>query len=149
MKYKKVAQGYVIRCFAGEEFVKQITDFCVEKKIESGWIWGLGAVESVVLGYFDTETKQYVREEFQYPYEVVSLTGNIAVMDGKPILHMHVCLADENSEITGGHLFSAIVSATVEIFIMLLSQRLERRLDFFTGLPLLDLGNDAGHQVEE
>ena len=139
MKSKNVGMGYILRFYSGEELIKELTEFCIREKIESGWVWGLGAVESATLGFFDPESKSYVREEIDSHFEIASLTGNISLMEGKPSIHIHVCLGTEDFEIVGGHLFFAIVSATAELFVMNFAQRIDRKPDTATGLSLLFL----------
>ena len=49
--------------------------------------------------------------------EITSLVGNVSQMDGEVYLHIHVNIADENNNVFGGHLTSAVISATGEIII--------------------------------
>ncbi len=44
--------------------------------------------------------------------EITSLVGNISQMNGEVYLHIHINLANEENKVFGGHLTSAIISAT-------------------------------------
>jgi len=139
MKYISTGQSYVIRCFNGEEIISVLTGLCEQENITSGWIWGLGAVKSVILGYFDMELKSYVREELEEDFEIVQLTGNVAIHKDKLMFHLHICLADGSFNTLGGHLFSAEVGATAELLLTPFSNPLIRTTDTQTGLNLLEL----------
>ncbi|OGL48889.1 MAG: hypothetical protein A2161_00315 [Candidatus Schekmanbacteria bacterium RBG_13_48_7] len=139
MKYKKTEFGYLLKLVQGEEIITELNELCEKEGIYSGWIHGIGAVESVVLGFFDVELKSYIREEIDDYFEIVNLMGNIAVLDGKPVLHMHITIGDHEFGAYGGHLFSALVSVTAEIFVIPFGNRIERKLDASTGLNLLDI----------
>lgn len=51
----------------------------------------------------------------QGPFEVLSLEGNLAPLDGKPTLHLHAMLGTRDGAVIGGHLITANVFTTAEI----------------------------------
>lgn len=139
MKSKKTGNIYFIKIDKGEEIVAVLKKFCLDNKITLGSINGLGAAETVVIGFFDTKNKEYHRKEYKEGYEIVSLSGNISEMNNLPYLHIHVVLADKNYNCFGGHLDSAIVSATFEGIIVSADGKIDRKLDKGIGINLMDL----------
>ena len=60
-------------------------------------------------------------------------------MDREPIAHVHITLSDDKFRAIAGHLWSAVVSGTVEIYIMTFKAAIKRAKDPETGLNLLNL----------
>lgn len=123
----------------GEEFIASLTAFLKEKDITAGSISGLGAVTNVDIAYYDLPTQTYQRKIFADVYELLSATGNAALLDGKYFPHVHVVIGDRNYKTYGGHLFAATVAATVELSIIQMPFRVERAHDAETGLKLCKL----------
>lgn len=118
MEYQLKGGYYFVRIDRGEEIVAGITALCEKEGISAGLITGIGAVNHVQMGLFRTAEKRYISKEFTGDFEIVSLTGNITQMDGKPYLHLHIAVADESLAVKGGHLNKAVVSATGELVIV-------------------------------
>jgi len=99
----------------------------------AGVLSGIGMLRDVVLGYWDGT--RYVEQPIAEPVELLSLQGNLGVYDGKPVLHAHVIVGHEDLSTQGGHLLSATVHNTAELFMALLPDvALERRMEP-SGLP--------------
>lgn len=144
MYYQKFDNVYVIRIERGEEIVASLLTFCREQGITLGTIQGIGAVDNAVIGLFDPQEKQYYSKTLTKDHEITGLNGNITSMNGAPYLHLHVNLGDAKHIVHGGHLNSAIVSATVEIFLTTCQGKVDRFQDEETGLNLLDLPHKIG-----
>ena len=71
--------------------------------------------------------------------ELVSLTGNLAMLKGEPSAHCHAVISDREMRTFGGHLFSAVTSITVEIFLQVYEGEIERRHDPNTGANPISL----------
>lgn len=140
MNYREFGNYYLIRLHRGEEVVSTLTDFVRTHSIQAGSVSGIGAVSDPSLGFFDPGTREYHQEEFSGGYEVVNLAGNISVLDGQEMLHIHATVADDNHQTRGGHLFKATVSVTLEVVIIKFVGRVDRTMDGDIGLNLLDLG---------
>ena len=93
----------------------QLKKFCIELGIESGKVNGIGVVRNAVISYFELASMEYLHREFMGNMEMTSLMGNISFMEGEPFLHLHVTLADENFQLSGGHLTSAEIGVTGEL----------------------------------
>jgi predicted DNA-binding protein with PD1-like motif len=139
MQYRKVTGGYLLRIERGEEVMASLLKFTKKYKIKSGFMVGLGACEKLELGYFDAVKGIYKNKKFPGEFEVTNLTGNIAYLGREPIVHVHITLSDDKFNAIAGHLWSAIVSGTVEIYIMAFGSVIKRAKDPETGLNLLKL----------
>lgn len=137
MKFKKIEQKYLIRLERGESIVESLTKFCQEQAINFGTISAIGGVDQATLGWYELTTKSYHWKDFSGNLEVVSLTGNIALLDQAPFLHIHTVIADENYQSFGGHLKEAKVAVTLEVIIEKLEGKVERKMEDEIGLSLL------------
>ncbi len=143
MKSFRLKNGYLLRLDKGEEVVDTILKFAEKMKIKSGAISAIGAVTDCVLGYFDRNRKTYLNKNFNDIYEVIALNGNITYFEQKPILHSHICIGDPHFNAFGGHLFSAVVAVTLELFITEIDTRINRGFVEEFNLNLIDSADDA------
>lgn len=135
-----LACGLLLRIERGRSLLDEIITCCRERAIGSAWLTGLGAVSDVELGYYDLPAQSYLRTRLPGILELVSLVGNVAWVDGAPIVHAHAALADRDCALRGGHLFAATVAVTVELRLQPLTDApLGRALDPAIGLKLLAL----------
>ena len=128
-----------MRLDRGEEVVEVLTSFAIQKKIAAGVLQGIGAIKNVTLGYFDTTAGRYRKRRIAKTVEVISLTGNLSYFEGKTVIHAHVAVAGPDYRLLGGHLFSATVAVTLEIFIRVFPRRLNRKHDPAVGFNFWDL----------
>jgi predicted DNA-binding protein with PD1-like motif len=70
--------------------------------------------------------------------EVASLIGDIALLDGKPSVHMHCVVALPNGTTRGGHILGAHVSPLLEVFVTADPTPLLKQKDPVQGLTLID-----------
>lgn len=138
MEYKQFNSKYVVRLNKGEDILESLKEICRKEDIKLGTISGIGAVNKAVMGLFETATKKYHSKEYIGDMEIVSLTGNITRQNDEVYLHVHVCLTHITSGVVGGHLNSAVVSATAEIVIDVIEGNVERKFSEEIGLNLLD-----------
>jgi uncharacterized protein len=123
----------------GDEVLENLLAFAREHGLSAAEFTGLGALSDAVLGYFDWQTKDYKRIPIDEQVEVLNLTGNIALAEGKPKLHPHIVLGKADGTAHGGHLLEGHVRPTLEVIVTESPRHLERRSDPETGLALLRL----------
>jgi len=138
MLYEKTKGGYFVRLHKGEEILTTLGEFVSRRRIGGGFVCGLGAVEKVILGYFDRERQKYVQKKFTGVYELVNLTGNIAYVEGSPFVHAHAVISDQKMVPHAGHLFSGTIAVTGEFYIAVAGKKFIRKPDHKIGLNLLD-----------
>lgn len=134
---KKFNNKIIIRIDKGEEIVESLKKVCKENDITLGLVSGIGATDKVKIGLFDVATKKYHSKELIGDYEIAPLSGNISTMDNKIYLHLHINLCDSNHNSFGGHLNSAIVSATFECIIDIIDGSIDRKFNEEIGLNLI------------
>ena len=139
MQYKRFGTTYVIRLEVGEEILDSLRTLVKREEVKGGFFYGLGAVKSVSLGYFDVERKQYKEKSFEQDFELTSMVGDVALAGDKIIVHAHVTLAGEDFKAVAGHLNEATVTATTEIVLNPVEGKLSKKIDPISGLNLLDL----------
>ena len=137
MEYKKFGNTYVIRLDPGEEIVEKLLWLAAVEGIKVGKLTGLGAVDNVTLKSFQPDTKQYHAHMYHTDLEIVSLTGNLTTLNGRPYPHLHMSVADTVGHVYGGHLNKAVVSSTCEIFVHVIDGIVERKPNARIGLNIL------------
>ncbi|MCF2662601.1 PPC domain-containing DNA-binding protein [Pseudoflavonifractor phocaeensis] len=139
MEYRKFDRGYVLRLDPGEEIVASLTRLVEEEKIELASVSALGAANDVTIGIFNTTEKQYYSQRYQGDYEISALVGNVTRKDGEPYLHLHITIGNPvTGEVHAGHLSSATISATLELFLQVWDGRVGRKFSDTVGLNLLE-----------
>jgi hypothetical protein len=139
MIYKKFNNNLVIRVEKDEDIVEVLMEIIEKEDITLATLSGIGAVNHVELGLYNTLNKLYSKKELRGDFEIVSLCGNISTMDHKPYLHLHMAIADNKQYVFGGHLSKAVVSATAELVLNIIDGKIDRYFDEEIGLNLMKL----------
>lgn len=132
-------RAYFLRLEYGKDIISQLIEFLEKEKIRVAFVSAIGAVKSAEIGYYDQIRKDYINREINEACEIISLTGNVSIKDGKPFPHLHVVLGYD-SKVYCGHLFKAEVFAC-EVFVLALDtidKIPNRKFDGVTGLYLWD-----------
>ena len=138
MEYRKFDRGYVLRLDPGEEIVECLTHLVDQEKIQLGTVSALGAANDVTIGIFHTEEKKYYSQRYQGDFEISALVGNVTRKDGEPYLHLHITIGNPvTGEVHAGHLSSATISATLELFLQVWDGQVGRQFSDTVGLNLL------------
>ncbi len=138
MEYKRFNDNIVVRIDKGEEIIKSLFLVIEKEKIKLGTISGIGAVNDAYIGIFNTTTKEYSSMNYRGDFEICSLSGNISTKDHEAYIHAHIVIGNNlENKIVGGHLNSATVSATSEIFIHSIEGQIDRKFDDEIGLNLI------------
>ena len=136
MQYKQFGSTYMIRIDLGEDIIESLKELCEKEHIRLGRAEAIGATDHAVIGVYDPEKKEYYPEEINGFCEIASLNGSITAMDGKPYIHLHATLADQNHVIHGGHVLEMRVGATCEMFVAVLDGEVKRKKDESLGINL-------------
>lgn len=141
MRFLATDKGHTIKLERGEELISTLTRFCADEGVRNAVFQGIGAVERVEIGYYDLGKREYYFKKDEGVFEVAAMQGNVALVDGKPFIHVHAVLSrcDESLACIGAHIKEAYVAVTLEIFMTPLDTSIERTLDEGIGLKLLSL----------
>lgn len=121
------------------DLLPAIVDLISRLRVNAGTVSFIGALRSATLLYYVQDEKRFHKNFFEGPLEIVSGSGNIATLDGKPMVHCHVVLADRNGLCIGGHLAEGSRVFAAEVHIRELSPALKRSYDEATGLNPLEI----------
>jgi uncharacterized protein len=132
---KRIVVGQLVK---GADLYDGITRIVREQSITLGRVTGMGAVQKAKLAYYDQKAMKYFDIDLNEPMEIVSMTGNVSLKDGRPFAHVRVVLSDAQGNAKGGHLLPGgspvfVCELTIEEFE---GPELVRGFDEQTGLAL-------------
>jgi predicted DNA-binding protein with PD1-like motif len=129
---------YAIVFLKGDEVLSGLTDFAAKFKVADAHFAGIGAISSATTAWLDLDKKMYHPTVTNQQVEVLSLIGDIATFNGKPVVHMHAILGRRDGTTVGGHVWELNVNPTVEVFLTANTPPLAKRQDPDSGLKLID-----------
>jgi uncharacterized protein len=129
---------YAVIFYRGDEALSGLTDFVLQHKIGDAHFTGIGAISGATLAWLDPGKRIYHRIPVVEQAEVLSLMGDVATFDGKPIVHMHAVLGKSNGTPVGGHVFELNVNPTLEVFMTVNSTPLKKKPDDESGMKVID-----------
>lgn len=130
---------YAVVFAKGDEVLSGLTEFAARADLISGCFTAIGALQSARFGWFDRARKAYRHIPIKEQVELVSLIGNVALVNGAPQIHAHGGVAFPNGEMRGGHLLEAVAWPTVELFFTTWPTPLIKEHDQETDLSLFNL----------
>ena len=136
MEYKRFHDTLIVRIDRDEEITEQMKIVAERENIKLASVAALGAIREFTVGAFNTTEKKYYSNHFEGTFEIVSLTGTISTKDGEYYQHLHMSAGNNRGEVFGGHLNSAVVSATCEMVIRIIDGAVDRYYDEEIGLNL-------------
>ncbi len=128
---------YIFRIVKGKDLMEALTDFCHDNQIKCGIINGIGSLENATVNSFDISKKKYDKRVIAKPMEMVSLMGNVSIMDNRANVRANVILADAEGNTDGGQLAAGTKVFTAEIYIQeLVGEPKVRKQDKVTKLNI-------------
>jgi len=92
------------------------------------------------LGWFSWESKKYEPSvTLDEQMELLSLIGDVALKDGKPMVHAHAVIGRKDGTAHGGHLFEAHIRPTCEVVLTESPSHLQKQVDPESGLAVIKL----------
>lgn len=131
------ANNHLLVLNRGEQLHQQLELFADKHQLKMAWLSGLGGADSLTLGYYNLKTKQYKWQSFNQELEILSLTGNLSIVDGHPFWHIHGSFSGPDYKVIGGHVKSLSIGLTGELFITPHGADITRAYDETTGLKLI------------
>jgi predicted DNA-binding protein with PD1-like motif len=144
MKVHREDDGRLILSLArGESIRESIESLAHDEGIVGAKLSAIGAIEDPELGLYMWPSKTYARRDFPGIWELLSLEGNISLLEGKPFMHAHITISGHDYNVLGGHLFDARVAVVFECFIEPVTTPLLRLPCEAIGLPRWEPGDLA------
>ena len=123
----------------GDELLSGLTEFARREKFTAGHFTAIGALERARFGWFDRTRKAYRDILVPEQVELLSLIGNVALVNGAPYIHAHGVVGFSDGRLRGGHLLEAVVWPTLELFFTSYPVSLIKQHDAETDLALFNL----------
>jgi len=121
----------------GDEAASGLAKFARENHLAGSHFTAIGALSSVVLGYFDWNSKQYKKIPIDEQVEVLSCIGDVALEKNEPKVHAHIVVGKADGSAWGGHLLEARVRPTLEVILVESPEHLQKGFDPESGLALI------------
>ncbi len=115
MKFIEKNGLFVARFDDGEDFISELKTLIMQGNPLKVILSGLGMFRNVRLGYF--ESGSYIEHFIPEPVEVLALSGSL-MKNADPPYHIHAVVGLKSGEVRGGHLISAEIWNTLEVFLL-------------------------------
>ena len=129
---------YAVIFGSGDEILGGLTKFAKENHISSARITGIGSIHNGTLAWLNPDTKKFRMIHIDQQAEVLSLLGDIAMYQGKPVVHVHMVVGFGDGTAHGGHLLQAHVWPTLEVIVTAYPHPLEKKFDPEKGIAVID-----------
>lgn len=134
----KPTQQYALIFYKGDEAFSGLQEFAEKYHVTSAHFTAIGAVNGATLAWFDPQRKMYKKIPVQGQHEVIGMSGDVALYQGKPVIHTHMVVGYPDGTTRGGHVLQAYVSPTLEVMVAVDPIAMHKRFDPETDLTLID-----------
>jgi uncharacterized protein len=143
MKFKILNQSaqettYAVIFGAGDEILGGLTKFAEDNRISAARITAIGSIHDGTLAWLNPDTKKFRMIHIDQQAEVLSLLGDIAMYQGKPVVHVHMVVGFGDGTAHGGHLLQAHVWPTLEVIVTSYPRPLYKKFDPEKGIAVID-----------
>ncbi len=128
---------YAVIFSTGDEVLAGLTEFAETYHLAASRITGIGAISSATLGWLDLQKKMYRKITVDGQVEVLSMLGDIALYNGKPVIHAHMVVGYPDGAAHGGHLIEAHVRPTLEVIVTEYPKAMHKQADPDSGMALI------------
>jgi len=129
---------YAVIFYQGDEAFSGLLEFAEKYQVTSAHFTAIGALNKATLGWFDPQRKMYKKIPINGQHEVIGMSGDIALYEGKPVVHTHLVLGSPDGTTRAGHVLDAYVSPTLEVMVTVNPIAMQKRFDPETDLTLID-----------
>src|SRR5271156_3311468 len=135
---EEAIKQYEVIFYQGDEAFSGLAEFAEKYHVTSAHFTAIGALNGATLGWFDPQRKMYKKIPIHGQHEVVGMSGDIALYQGKPVVHAHAVLGGPDGTTRAGHVLEIYASPTVEVMITVDPVTMRKRFDPATDLTLID-----------
>lgn len=129
---------YAVIFYQGDEAFSGLQEFAEKYHVTSAHFTAIGALSGATLGWFDPQRKMYKKIPIVGQHEVIGMSGDIALYQGKPVVHTHMIVGSPDGTTHAGHVLAAYVSPTLEVMVTVDPITMRKRFDPATDLTLID-----------
>jgi uncharacterized protein len=134
----EATKRYAVIFYKGDEAFSGLLEFAEKYHVTSAHFTAIGAVNGATVAWFDPQRKKYKKIPVVGQHEVIGMSGDIALYQGKPVVHTHMVVGNPDGTTVGGHVLEAYVSPTLEVMVTVDPKSMHKRLDPETDLTLID-----------
>src|SRR5271157_4276321 len=120
---------YAVIFYQGDEAFSGLLEFAEKYKVTGAHFTAIGALNRATLAWFDPQRKMYKKIPIVGQHEVIGMSGDIALYQGKPVVHTHMVVGNPDGTIQGGHVLDAYVSPTLEVMVTVDPKAMQKRFD--------------------
>jgi hypothetical protein len=139
---------YAVIFGRGDEVMGGLTDFAQKNHLAAAQITGIGGIEDATVGYLYKGEKRHTPIPINQQCEVLSMLGDIALFQGKPVVHIHMVVGFPDGSAHGGHLLKAHVWPTMEVIVTKYPNAMHKKLDAETGMAFIDPSGKHNRQYK-
>jgi uncharacterized protein len=129
---------YAVIFYQGDEAFSGLVEFAEKYQVTSAHFTAIGALNRATLGWFDPQRKMYKKIPINGQREVIGVSGDIALYQGKPVVHTHMVVGNSDGTTRAGHVLAAYVSPPLEVMVTVDPKAMQKRFDPATDLTLID-----------
>src|SRR5215469_2732261 len=129
---------YAVIFYQGDEAFSGLLEFAEKYHVTSAHFTAIGALNGATLGYFDPQRKMYKKIPINGQHEIIGMSGDIALYQGKPVVHTHMVVGNPDGTTRAGHVLEAFVSPTLEVMATEDPVTMQKRFDAATDLTLIE-----------
>jgi predicted DNA-binding protein with PD1-like motif len=134
----EATKQYAVIFYQGDEAFSGLLEFAEKYEVTSAHFTAIGAVGGATLGWFDPQRKMYKKIAVAGQHEVIGMSGDVALYQGKPVVHTHMVVGSPDGTTLAGHVLDAYVSPTLEVMVTVDPVTMQKRFDPATDLTLID-----------
>jgi predicted DNA-binding protein with PD1-like motif len=134
----ELTKQYAVIFYQGDEAFSGLLEFAEKYQVTSAHFTAIGALNGATLGWFDPQRKMYRKIAINGQHEVIGMSGDIALYQGKPVVHTHMVVGSPDGTTLAGHVLAAYVSPTLEVMVTVDPITMQKRFDPATDLTLID-----------
>jgi len=134
----EATKQYAVIFYKGDEAFSGLLEFAEKYHVTSAHFTAIGAVSGATVAWFDPQRKMYKKIPIVGQHEVIGMSGDIALYQGKPVVHTHMVVGNPDGATQGGHVLDAYVSPTLEVMVTVDPKSMHKRFDPETDLTLID-----------
>jgi uncharacterized protein len=86
----ELTKQYAVIFYQGDDAFSGLLEFAEKYHVTSAHFTAIGALSGATLGWFDPQRKMYKKIPTNDQHEVIGMSGDIALYQGKPVVHTHM-----------------------------------------------------------
>jgi predicted DNA-binding protein with PD1-like motif len=129
---------YAVIFYQGDEVYSGLQEFAEKYHVTSAHFTAIGALNDATVGWFNPQRKMYKKIPISGQHELIGMSGDIALYQGRPVVHTHMVVGGPDGTTHAGHVLEAYASPTVEAMVTVDPVTMRKRFDPATDLTLID-----------